>query len=191
MFGIISGAIGLVTGAFAAVTGLLGGALGTAFVGVIKNIILNDASLILLLKNLFSVEDDEEIEDMGNRVLQGNEQGIKMDDYDNFEEYQAALKGMELDPERSKEIKPEEKEIAGVAFYLKKLEIDYNFGIDGIAELVENNKELQVGTKLSDMIKAIKNINFSETDVLNYYNGKLSYDDMDKFEEILSKVLDK
>lgn len=190
ILGMAAGAIGgLVTGACSMVTGIIGGVFGGGFMGIVTTVVLNQA-LGLVFKKLFSTEDDEEIREMGDRVIQGTEQGIEMEDYETFEEYEAALKGIELNPERSKNIKQEEKEVAGMAFYMKELEIKYDFGVEGLAELLDKNKGLEESEKLGELVNVIKEEGFSETDVINFYKGKLSEEDMDRFENILINVLE-
>lgn len=188
MLGIISAGIGMVTGAFSAVAGFVTGALGGIFVGNLGRIIVNQV-IIKLLSKLFSTENDDEIKEMGDRVIQGEEQGIKMEDYESFEEYQAALRGIKLNSERSNSLKPEEKEIAGVAFYLKELESRYDFGIDAIAKLVEKNEKLIENDKLGVLIEKLKENDFSETDILNYYEGKMENETIEKIEKILDLVI--
>lgn len=188
MLGIFSAAVSVIAGACSVVAGAIGGIFGGGFMGIVTSVVLNQA-LGLAFKKLFSTEDDEEIKEMGDRVIQGTEQGIKMSDYESFEEYEAALKGIELDPQRSKSIKSEEKEIAGMAFNMKKIECDYEFGVDGLTELLKNNPGIEETGKLKEIVDAIKQEGFSETDVLNYYAGKLSPEETDRFETILENFL--
>ena len=192
MFGIFAsvvGAIGgLVAGACSVVGGIIGGVFGGGFMGIVTSILLNQ-SLSLIFRKLFSTESDEEIRDMGDRVIQGTEQGIKMEDYETFEEYEAALRGVKLDSERSKSIKQEEKEVAGMAFNMKKLELEYDFGIDGISEILNHHPEVAENGNLKEIIDAIKEEDFSEADVEDYYKGKLSVEDTNRFSKILEKFL--
>lgn len=192
MFGILAGVAGaiggLVTGACSVVGGLIGGVFGGGFMGIVTSVLVNQ-SLSLIFRKLFSTESDEEIRDMGDRVIQGTEQGIKMEDYETFEEYEAALRGLKLNPERSESIKQEEKEVAGMAFNMKKLELEYDFGIDGISEILNHHPEVAENGSLKEIIDAIKEEDFSEADVEDYYKGKLSIEDTDRFTKILEKFL--
>lgn len=193
MLGIFSAAVGaiggVIAGACSVVAGAIGGIFGGGFMGIVTSVVLNQA-LGLAFRKLFSTEDDEDIKEMGDRVIQGTEQGIKMEDYKTFEEYEVALKGIELDPQRSKSIKSEEKEVAGMAFNMKKIEVDYDFGVDGLTELLKNNPGIEETGKLKEIVDAIKQEGFSETDVLNYYAGKLSPEETDRFEDTLIKIIE-
>ena len=68
----------------------------------------------IVCKALGLLEADETNEDFGGRVLQAEETGIHPEEYPTYLEYVAAIRNVELDPEKSAKYKPEEKMAAGL-----------------------------------------------------------------------------
>ena len=79
---------------------------------VVVDIIANIAKA-LAVKNK-----DENVDELGDRVIQAEENGIKLEDFETHDEYMKAINEFQVDPERSKEIPLEEKRERGVACLL-------------------------------------------------------------------------
>lgn len=75
-------------------------------------IICNIANTLLQIFGILKPE--ENVEEVGDRALQAAEQDITMDKFDDFDEYMAALRNFELDPEKSKKYSEVEKIVAGI-----------------------------------------------------------------------------
>lgn len=67
-----------------------------------------------LLKGLGILKPDEDIEDQGERALQAAEQGITADKFEDFDDYVAALRSFELDPDKAEKRSSAEKLTAGL-----------------------------------------------------------------------------
>lgn len=83
---------------------LLIGVIAAVVVDIIANI-----AKALAVKN-----PDENVDDLGDRVIQAEEAGIHPEDYEKHDDYMKAISEFEVDPERSKEISLEEKREKGV-----------------------------------------------------------------------------
>jgi hypothetical protein len=107
--GIILGTIGAIASlAVTAVKSL--GALGLAIQGLK---VIGDA-LLGVAKMLGIVSPDRKVEDLGDRALQAEEQGIKPENFDTYEAYVKAIEGYKTDPEKSKLIPEEDKVKKGI-----------------------------------------------------------------------------
>ncbi len=183
LVGLATGAIGVLTTAFGAVAGAVTAVFGSTFGIVAAGLIVSKVAMNAIGKLM--TREKEEVEEIGDRIIQGEAQGIKMEDYESFEEFRAALNGVKLDPEKSKNIKPEEKNAAGMAFQLKELELKYDFGIKGISELVSKNPEFENSEILGNVIHELKENGYSAKDVERYYAGELSDEEMEEIESII------
>lgn len=66
------------------------------------------------LQALGIIKPDERVEDLGDRALQAAEKGITMDQFENFDDYMAALRNFDLDPEKTAKRSHAEKLTAGL-----------------------------------------------------------------------------
>ena len=83
---------------------LLIGVIAAVVVDIIANI-----AKALAVKN-----PDENVDELGDRVIQAEEAGIHPEDFEKHDDYMKAISEFEVDPERSKEISLEEKREKGV-----------------------------------------------------------------------------
>lgn len=103
MFGILATIGAVITAAVSVVTKI--NVLGLAIEGL-KAIC---TALVNLVKKLGLVEPDMPEDELGDRAIQAEEQGIKPEDFKNYHEYVAKLSEVELNEKRSKEISLEDK----------------------------------------------------------------------------------
>lgn len=67
-----------------------------------------------LMQGLSIFHPHENVQDMGDRALQASAQGITLDKFEKFDDYLAALRNFNLDPEVSRKNGPAEKLVAGL-----------------------------------------------------------------------------
>ena len=79
----------------------------------ILRMVENVASTVAQVMNIFNP--GETAENIGDRALQAVEKGITPDQFDDHADYMNALRGVELDPEKSKALSLPEKIISGLA----------------------------------------------------------------------------
>lgn len=70
--------------------------------------------IFAMAKVLGLMKPDIDIQEMGDKALQAQADGITPEAFDSYSDYVAALENYEVDPERSKNISEELKEIKGI-----------------------------------------------------------------------------
>ncbi len=90
---------------------LIAGALSAAVSLAVKAVACAGVAKLLQAvgKALGLIKDEEKPEDLGDKALQAEEQGITPDKFKTYEEYANRIQNFELDPEKSKKYTPEEK----------------------------------------------------------------------------------
>lgn len=101
---LIAGAVGTIVAAAVSVTKALAVA-GLAIQGL-KAI---GAVFTALCKALGLIKPETEVEDLGDKALQAEQDGIVPENFDSYEEYMKTVEDYETDPERSKQISQEDK----------------------------------------------------------------------------------
>lgn len=155
---------GLISSAVSAISPALG--LGISAVGKI-------ASVAQGLMQAFGIfKPDEKIEDMGDRMLQAADAGIKPEGYDKFDEYMAEIRSRKLDPEKSKDIAEEVKKAAGVTLSTLALQDKFkDSGTINVADiwlLAGRNGDYFNADKLGSVLNNIKDIK----SVVDYFDKK-------------------
>lgn len=65
-------------------------------------------------KALGLIKSETEVEELGDKALQAEEEGIRPENYDTYTDYVRAIENFELDPEKSKALDPEKKIKKGI-----------------------------------------------------------------------------
>lgn len=104
IIGAICGAVCAIASAAVSVAKTLG-AIGLAVEGI--KAVVN--AIISVCKSLGLIEEKTEPEELGDKALQAEEEGIKPEKFDTYEEYVKAVEEFEIDPEKSKKYTTEEK----------------------------------------------------------------------------------
>lgn len=105
MLGIITGLISIAVSAVS-VTKVIT-IVGTA----LKNL---GNALMGIAKVLGLIEKDERVENLGDKAIQAEEQGIKPEDFSTYSEYVKRIEDFEVDSAKSKEISEDEKALKGI-----------------------------------------------------------------------------
>lgn len=82
----------------------------------------------VVLQVLGVLQPNEQVEDLGERALQAKEQGITLDQFDDFDDYMDTLRNFELDPDKAAQRNPLEKQLAGLGVGTAGLEHKLNVG---------------------------------------------------------------
>jgi len=139
--------------------------------------------LLVLIPNItnalkaLGVDESEEPEVIGDKMLQAEEEGITPDSFDNYEEYSKAIENFELDPEKSTKYTEKEKLEKYAATHLTELQ--KVFGIGALTYLTEVaikqsksfNADGKVKSYLENFGSRIENVN-------SYFKGELSAKEM-------------
>lgn len=107
--------MGFFSSAFSAISSCLS---GVASMGLSLTGILTVVQAVLAICKALGLFEDKSPEELGDRAIQAEREGITPDKFETFDEYVKAIKAFELDPERSKEISAEEKNLKGAEVLL-------------------------------------------------------------------------
>lgn len=143
---------------------------------------LSIAHTVLQVLQIF--QPDDRLEDIGDRAIQAAENGIRPDDYDNFDDYMNEIRSFQLVPERSDELAPTEKYAAALAVASKGLDEKF----DTLAGTMANiwllpaiNPEYFNATRLTAILDKTSDV----LSIVNYFTGKLRPTDAVAIEKTL------
>lgn len=160
---------GLIVGALSAAASLAVKAL--ACVGVAK-------LLQAVGKALGLIKEEEKPEDLGDKALQAEEQGITPDKFKTYEEYANRIQNFELDSEKSKKYTPEEKMKKTTEVFTKYINEKHPDMLGTIIDLnklatVEQNKPgyLESDQRAVFIGEALKNDPQLAGDISRYLSG--------------------
>lgn len=138
----------------------------------------------VLLQNLSILKPGEKIEDLGERALQAGGQGIKLEQFENFDEYMTALRKFELDPELSTQRSTAEKIVAGLGIATVGVEDKFSAergSLNGLWLLPIANSQYFTPERMEGLIS----VGRLGSDVLAYLDKNLSGGQAQRFEESL------
>lgn len=134
------------------------------------------------------IKPDEKPEEIGDKIIQAEEEGYKLEDFTNYEEYKKFIDNFKLDPEKSQNITLEDKnrkfiEMCSIAMQNKYPNIEYEKGFEMMSQNIDyfnTNRSKQLGVLMKN-----------DPDVFNCVAGFLSgaeKDDM-KLEKGLNALI--
>lgn len=136
----------------------------------IGSVIGGIANAVLKIFGVF--EEDDDVEDMGDRAIQAGEAGIKPENFDTYDEYMAEIRNFKLDPERSAELSSVEKLAAGLGIGAVGLEkkLDAPEGSMGVLWLLAaSNPAFFTADRLVHLVKSGADL----LQVASFFDGKL------------------
>lgn len=202
------GLLGAISGAFSSACSAVGGAISSAFgsvsstfTNVMNNFgsVLSTASTILsalsvampqlakiaaiidIALTILDLQDkDENIEEIGEKVLEGYALDIKPADFSGYDEYIAAIRNIKLDPEKSDKFNLGEKLVAGITVQSWGMEEKYGKGSsDFLVHILNDAPKIAKGEgyftegRVQNILDKIKDV----ADVAKYFSNKLNPDD--------------
>ncbi len=129
-------------------------------------------SLMVVAKVLGLIKPENKIEELGDKALQAEEDGIKLENYKSYAEYVKAVEEYDVDVEKS-ELIPEERKI------LKGIELTTGVIIEKFPELpivdffeyAGKNPEYFTEDRMKEIGNLMKDNGKYVSDILNYMNG--------------------
>ena len=135
-------------------------------------------------KALGLIKEDEKPEDLGDKALQAEEQGITPDKFKSYEEYANRIQNFELDPEKSKNYSTEDKMKKSMEVYSKLIAEKYPemaVDLDKLATLEQKNPGYLTDARIDQISEMVKDdpklvgdigryLSGSETDTVNISN---------------------
>ena len=140
--------------------------------------VLNAASkaLTTFAKELGLIETEEAAE-LGTKVIQAEEEGIKPENYEKFADYVKDIEKFEIDEEKAKDISEEDKLIAGTAVAIKAIED--KFPEQEVENLIEGAVLKPAYFENDDRFKELAKIVGDDSDKLTAIGKILSGAEMD------------
>ena len=167
---------------FGAILGALGAAVSLA-VKVLACVAVSKL-VTAIGKALGLIKEDEKPEDLGDKALQAEEQGITPDKFKSYEEYANRIQNFELDPEKSKNYSTEDKMKKSMEVYSKLIAEKYPemaVDLDKLATLEQKNPGYLTDARIDQISEMVKDdpklvgdigryLSDSETDTVNISN---------------------
>ena len=143
--------------------------------------------IIGIVKGLGIVQPEETATDLGDKALQAEEAGIKPENYDSYEEYLKAVEKFETNPERSAEIKEEEKLQKGAEVMTATLIERYGDPIIALFEIIAKNPTY-FEQRMPFFTEMQRNDATTFADITRYMSGKET--DINKADSTLEKIFE-
>lgn len=143
---------------------------------------LSIAQTVLQVLQIF--QPDDRLDDIGDRAIQAAENGIRPDDFDNFDDYMNEVRSFQLAPERSDALSPAEKYAAALAVASKGLDEKFNTLAGTMANLwllPAINPDYFNATRLTAILGKTSDV----LSIVNYFTGKLRPTDAVAMEKTL------
>lgn len=154
-----------------------------AIVGM--NLLQFSSILSGIFKGLGLLSPEEDIHELGDKAIQAEEQGIKVENYDSYEEYLTAVKAFETDAEKSASITENEKIEKGIEVITATLVEAYGEVIYDLFMLIAKNPQY-FESRIPYYTEMQKTDSAAFSDVTRYIEGKET--NMVKADETLSKM---
>ena len=178
MFGFIAGIVSAVSSIVTAIKAIV------PVLKAVANVVMNICQTLGLIKP------EEKVEDLGDKAIQAGDEGIKPENYANYQDYVKAVQDFQVDPEKSKHITPEEK-------MAKALEVQANLlvekapelGVMDYLSLIANHTDYFTPDKTTELGKLLLSESGAVTNVAEVLNGtEKNPDKIGEAYETLAKV---
>ncbi len=149
-----------------------------AFIDIIAKLDLGPLGMIVgavvKICNLLGLIEDEDPEELGEKVLQAEEEGLTPESCENYKEYMDKINNFELDPEKSMEYELVDKLAAAGVYCEGVLVHKFGFGIAKLVPIIIEDSSFQNPEKLASLIENCEKNNFTLDDMADYLNGDLT-----------------
>jgi hypothetical protein len=204
--GIVSTAVTAVAGALSAAGAALSVAGKTLIstLGKVSNSVLTflEQNLPKLLENLervndcadvcceigkkLGISDDDDPEELGNRVLQAQENGVTPEQFEDYQDYVETVKSFNPDKSLSGNFSPEEKKIMVIMYIIAGMEkkcgiADSNIVIDLVEKNIDSDKIVKYAAAADQNIVSLDKIN-------NYFEGNLIGKERTDTEKLMKSI---
>ena len=125
-------------------------------------------------KALGLIKEDEKLEDLGDKALQAEEQGITPDKFKSYEEYANRIQNFELDPEKSKNYSTEDKMKKSMEVYSKLIAEKYPdmvVDLDKLAAIEIKNQGYLTDERIGQISEMLKDDPKLAGDISRYLSG--------------------
>lgn len=172
IFSFASSVISTVCSGVGSVLGAVGNfavSVGTAIGGALSTV----AGVIgSVAQALGAIKPEEKIDELGDRALQAADSGIQPDNFEKYDEYLDAIRSFEIDPEKSKSLSAESKQMAGLAVTAKSIEDKFDLRegtVGALSVLAAINSDYFT----SERMLAWFNSDMPIEKIIDYFDSKL------------------
>jgi hypothetical protein len=139
-------------------------------------------------KALGIIPEDEVPEELGDRVIQAEDQGIVPDKFDSYAEYMKKVRELEIDPELSEKSTLEEKRAAFLSVANKGIEEKFDSKISLLfwGEVAKNNSYF-TPERVTSILKEFSSNGMDPAKISDYFKANLAPDERQKVEDCLVK----
>jgi hypothetical protein len=143
-----------------------------------------------VLVSLGIIKPEQEMDDLGDRVIQAGEQGIKPENYEKFDDYAEALRTFELDPEKSKKIDEKDKLAGSLGFASAAIQDRFKGSDVGDIAQLWNLAAKMPEFFNADLIKSMLPSTQDFSSISDYFAGKLGREDKLEVSKTDTQILD-
>ncbi|MBO5589911.1 MAG: hypothetical protein J5923_01530 [Acidaminococcaceae bacterium] len=175
MFGFLVSAVSSIVTAIKAIVPVL---------RAVANVVMSICQTLGLIKP------EEKVEDLGDKAIQAGDEGIRPENYANYQDYVKAVQDFQVDPEKSKRITPEEK-------MAKALEVQANLlaekapelGVEDYLNLIANHMDYFTPERSTELGKLLLTESGAVVNVADVLNGtEKNPDKINEAYDTLAKV---
>ena len=123
------------------------------------------------------MDKDEKIDDIGERAMEGAEQGIKMDDFEDPEEYLDTIRQIPLNSDRNK-YTDEQRMMTGISVIAAALEAKFSVSPQLYALFVQY-KDFFTDERIASYMKSIKDTGISANCIIDYFSSNSTIEEID------------
>lgn len=124
-------------------------------------------------KALGGINPEESMDQLGDKALQAEENGIKPENYESYEEYVKAVENFEVDPEKSKVIDEKLKYIKGIELTSAAIQEKYpGMMVTSLVELAASNPVLFTASACATLGKIAKENPEAVNTLCKYLQGE-------------------
>jgi hypothetical protein len=181
MFGIISTVISVAVKVVSIIGELGIGLKGLEVIGKV---------LVSIAKSLGLIEDENvETEELGDKALQAEMEGIKPENYETYQEYMKEIENFEIDPEKSRKLTEKEKIEKGIEITSALLVEKYGPDVQGLILETVKNPEFFNSERVKEYIKLADGDKISYSEITNYLDGNIrNFDHIDKVSDAMVDI---
>lgn len=182
--------LGLVFSGISALVSSVTAVLPTLFQAIGMGVVLSQV-VGTIFKGLGQIKEDEEIDDLGDRAIQAEQEGITPEQYDHYGDYVKAVKEFQCDPEKSAAIDKQEKWEKGVEVLSCSWVERFGTGILDVFKCISEHPALAEYFNVN-RLPLLSEVNKGDSDtfadVARYLQGQET--DMEKADQTLEKMYD-
>lgn len=130
-------------------------------------------ALVGIAKSLGLIKSEENVEDLGDKAIQAEEEGIKPEKFDTYAEYVKRVENFDVNSEKSKDISEDEKALKGIelATGVTVEHFGEKFPVEEFFKFAAKNPEYFREDRMLEFGKIMENDTEKAKDTFDYMKG--------------------